>query len=115
MSSLSAAVKRIAFSSIFVLFAASVNLKSLGIALIGVLAGICFWLLDSYYLALEKDLRNRWDLWVLDINEGVFDSNKFMNLKAKPDRFFLKSAFGNLNLFTYYGLIMLVLLGLFLF
>lgn len=114
MSNASISIKRIAFSVVLVLVGISINQAKQGVAWMAFISVLLFWLLDSYYLALEKSLRDSWDNWVKTVNGGDFDANQFMVFRPRARNFIWQTLISDVNAFTYLALFSIPTLGLFL-
>lgn len=75
-------------------------------AIIGLIAGYLFWLLDSYYLSLERKYRRLYDNVRVDDQKDFQYTLEIKDIKDKDCSMF--NAFISLNLLLFYGVILLI-------
>ena len=66
--------------------ALGVNAREPGFVLLAFLPFAIFFILDSYYLALERDFRHRYDIFVEHIHEGTAEKTELFKLKLPSGR-----------------------------
>ncbi len=66
--------------------ALGVNAREHGLVLLAFLPIAIFFLLDSYYLALERDFRHRYDTFVERIHQGKAEKTELFQLKLPSGR-----------------------------